>query len=294
MSGIEDSTGSPFGPRRGVFVPAYGLASSTLRARFARNDALRASRPPALRSSSGPHTVDEGVPGQRSTKEARVEAALLVADGPLSPRRLVQVAKLVDAKEARSIVETLNVAFDADGSTFRIEWVAAGFQMLSLHRYAPWLERLHERRARTRLSTPALETLVIVAHRQPVTRADIDAVRGSQSAELLRQLMERGLIRIVGEEDTLGRPYLYGTTRSFLEAFGLRTLADLPMAEELRRQVAESDEAEADSLDEGNCDDASDETAEAFDSDPSSLPDSGEEAGAEADESDDETRSPAA
>jgi segregation and condensation protein B len=89
-----------------------------------------------------------------------------------------------------------------------------------------------------KLSPPALETLTIVAYRQPLTRADIEALRGVQSAEILKHLMERGLIRIVGEDNSLGRPYLYGTTRQFLEHYGLRSLDELPNADQLRRQTA--------------------------------------------------------
>jgi segregation and condensation protein B len=112
--------------------------------------------------------------------------------------------------------------------------VATGYQLLTRPEYAPWLDKLHQRQTELKLSPPALETLTVVAYRQPLTRADIEAVRGVQCAEMLKQLMERGLVRIAGEDDSLGRPYLYETTRVFLELFGLRSLADLPMADRLR------------------------------------------------------------
>ena len=98
-----------------------------------------------------------------------------------------------------------------------------------------WLDRLHNRQARVKLSPPMLETLSIVACRQPVTRAEIEKIRGVQASEMLKQLMERGLVRITGEDDSLGRPFLYGTTRQFLEQFGLGSLDDLPVDESLRR-----------------------------------------------------------
>ena len=103
---------------------------------------------------------------------------------------------------------------------------------------------------------------MIIAYRQPVTRADVEAVRGVQSAEMIKQLMERGLVRICGEEDTLGRPYLYDTTRQFLEVFGLRSLDDLPMAERLRRKQPEPPEPE-EATDESDETSASEENSEA-------------------------------
>jgi segregation and condensation protein B len=173
---------------------------------------------------------------------ARVEAALLVADGALSTRKLAQFAMLADAAEARTLIDQLNVAYDQSRSAYRIERVATGYQMLTRPKFAPWLDKLHERQARLKLSAPAMETLAIVAYRQPITRADVEAVRGVASTEMLKQLMERGLVRITGEDDSLGRPYLYGTTRQFLELFGLRNTADLPLADQLRADKSAAEE----------------------------------------------------
>lgn len=173
-------------------------------------------------------------PFRRTPKMARLEAALLVADGALSSRKLAQLALLADAGEVRTLIDQLNLAYDQSRTAFRIERVATGYQMLTRPKFAHWLDRLHQRQARLKLSAPAMETLAIIAYRQPITRADIEAVRGVASAEMLKQLMERGLVRISGEDDSLGRPYLYSTTRQFLELFGLRTTADLPLADQLR------------------------------------------------------------
>lgn len=167
---------------------------------------------------------------RRTPRLARAEAALFVTDRPLPARRLAQHAALVDAADAIRAVDELNAAYDADGSPFRIEHVATGYQLLTRSQYAHWLEKVHERHARLKLSPPAMETLAIVAYRQPLTRADVEAVRGVQSGEMLKLLMERDLVRIVGEHDSLGRPYLYGTTRQFLELFGLHDLSELPNA----------------------------------------------------------------
>ena len=141
------------------------------------------------------------------------------------------------------MVEELNAGYEADQSAWRVERLATGYQLMTRPVFARWLDKVHERQARLKLSPPAMETLTIIAYRQPLTRADLEEVRGVQSTELLKQLMERGLVKVVGEHDSLGRPYLYGTTRLFLESFGIRSLEDMPMADELRKpanaQVAE-------------------------------------------------------
>jgi segregation and condensation protein B len=188
----------------------------------------------------------------RTPKMARVEAVLIVSDAALSAKRLAQLATLADAAEALRLIEQLNVAYDQDDSAFRIERVASGFRLLTKPHFSFWLGKLHQRQAELKLTPPALETLAIVAYRQPITRADIEAIRRVQCSDMLKQLMERGLVRIAGEDDSLGRPFLYETTRQFLELFGLSGLAALPMAESLRKPKAtlavsaESDEVESD------------------------------------------------
>jgi segregation and condensation protein B len=112
--------------------------------------------------------------------------------------------------------------------------VAGGFQLMTRPKFAPWLRRLYSASTEVRLSPPAMETLAVVAYRQPVLRAEIEAIRGVQSGEVLRQLIERDLVRIAGRSDELGRPFLYGTTRQFLQVFGLRHLDELPRADVLR------------------------------------------------------------
>ena len=194
--------------------------------------------------SSGDGQSDH--PTRRSRKLARLEAVLLVADGALSFRRISQFATLADAAEARELVEELNHKLDRSGAAFRIEKVATGVRMMTRPQFSMWLDRLHNRQARSKLSAPMLETLSIVAYRQPVTRADVNQIRGVQASEMLRQLMDRGLIRITGEEDSLGRPYLYGTTRQFMEEYGFGNLDDLPMADTLRRRDEPTKDEEAD------------------------------------------------
>lgn len=158
----------------------------------------------------------------------RLEAILILAREPLPTRKLAQLAGLADGTEARTLVRTLNRQFDAKGYAFRVEEVAGGWQMLSRAEFAPWLRRLQPMPVEVRLSPPALETLAVVAYRQPALRAQIEAIRGVQCGEILRQLIERDLVRIVGRSEDLGRPLLYGTTRLFLQVFGLRHLDELP------------------------------------------------------------------
>ncbi|MGB0596401.1 MAG: SMC-Scp complex subunit ScpB [Rubripirellula sp.] len=158
----------------------------------------------------------------------RVEAVLLLAKTPLNPRKLAQLAHLADATEARTLVRQLNHVYDTLGRALRVEHVAGGYRLLTRPELAPWLARLGHVPAPLRLSTPTLETLAVIAYRQPVSRANAEAIRGVACGELLRQLMERELIRIVGRGEELGRPYLYGTTKRFLQLFGLPNVDALP------------------------------------------------------------------
>jgi len=179
--------------------------------------------------------------GKRTPKMARVEAVLLVAGTAVPPRRLAQLATLADATEARTIVGKLNAVYQQWNTPFRVEKVAAGYRMFTLPQYALWLGRLHHRDAELKLSPPALETLTVIAYRQPITRADIEAIRGVQCSEMIRQLMERSLVRIGGTDDALGRPFLFVTTPQFLESFGLQDLTELPMSDRLRKPSADAE-----------------------------------------------------
>ena len=171
----------------------------------------------------------------RDAKLARVEAAFFAADEPLTARKLVTVAELPDAAEARRTVQRLKEYYETDGAAFQIEEIAGGWQLRTRPEFHPWLVRLRRINPDPRLSGAALETLAIIAYRQPIMRAGIESIRGVQCGELLRHLMERGLVRIAGRDDSLGRPVLYGTTRKFLQIFGLNSLKDLPEIEQLRQ-----------------------------------------------------------
>jgi segregation and condensation protein B len=175
----------------------------------------------------------------RDEKLARVEAALFAADEPLTPRKLATVAELADTGEARRMVQRLKEFYETDGTAFQIEEIAGGWQLRTTPKFHPWLVRLRLTNPDPKLSGAALETLAIIAYRQPIMRANVESIRGVQCGELLRHLMEKGLVRISGRDDSLGRPVLYGTTKKFLQMFGLNSLKDLPEIEQLRQPRSE-------------------------------------------------------
>lgn len=204
-----------------------------------------------MQSESLQFASDHAIDTKRSLKMAKVEAVLFVSDSALSTRKISQLATLANAAEAKEIIDKLNTAFAATNSAFHIKRVATGYQMMTQPQFSFWLNKLHQRQAALKLSSPAMETLAIVVYRQPITRADIESIRGVQSAEMLKQLMDRGLVRIGGKDDSLGRPFLYESTRKFLEIFGLKNLDDLPMGETLRirpSRKAQSPETPSDTV----------------------------------------------
>ena len=167
--------------------------------------------------------------------KAIVEALIFVSDEPLTPSRLGEIVGDLDARKVRGLVDQINAEYDQSGRPFRVEELAGGFQVLSRPEFKKWLLQLVRSKGQARLSQATIETLAIVAYKQPVTRADIENIRGVQAGELLRSLLERGLIRIAGRSEALGRPLLYGTTKKFLDIFGLRSLKDLPSLDEVNK-----------------------------------------------------------
>ena len=160
-----------------------------------------------------------------------VEALLFASDTPLEAERIREVLDLPDVHEAGRLIEELRARYEASSQGLQIVEVGGGYRMITRPEVAPWLVRLARARTRTRLSRPALEALAIVAYKQPVSRPEIDAVRGVNSEAVLDSLLERRLIRITGRKEAPGRPYLFETTREFLVAFGLRDIGDLPKVE---------------------------------------------------------------
>jgi segregation and condensation protein B len=171
------------------------------------------------------------------TVESVIEAVLFASDESLTVARLADIVE-TGAKQVREHVENLNKKYTANNNAFRIEQIAGGYQMLTLSPYNHWLQKLLRARSDSKLSAASLETLAIVAYKQPVIRADIEAIRGVAVGEVIRGLMYKGLVKIVGRAEVLGRPMLYGTTRRFLEVFGLNSLKDLPKVEEFKKPPA--------------------------------------------------------
>jgi segregation and condensation protein B len=173
-------------------------------------------------------------PGFEPTVESVVEALLFASDESLTPARLSEIVG-TNVRQLRKHIDDLNEKYKANNNAFRIEQIAGGYQMLTLSEYNHWLKKLIRARDDGKLSQPALETLAIIAYKQPIIRADIEAIRGVAAGEMIRNLMYKGLVKITGRAEIVGRPMLYGTTKKFLEVFGLNTIKDLPKAEELKK-----------------------------------------------------------
>jgi segregation and condensation protein B len=160
-----------------------------------------------------------------------VEALLFASDAPLEAERIRDVLDLEDVGAARALVDELRARYEEANRALTIQEVGGGYRMVTRPELAPWLVRLARARTRVRLSRASLETLAIVGYKQPISRPEVDAIRGVNSEGVLDSLLERRLIRIAGRKEAPGRPFLYETTREFLIAFGLRDLSDLPRVE---------------------------------------------------------------
>jgi len=213
--------------------------------------------------SKSPAKKNDDSTEQMSDKiAATVEAILFSTDTPITASKILQVAELSSKREVTGAIEALNARYEESGAAFRIETIAGGYRLQTLEAYHEVLSRLFKVKSESKLSQPAMETLSIVAYRQPVLRADIEAIRGVACGEVLRGLMDKLLIKIVGRAEVIGRPMLYGTTRRFLEVFGLASLNDLPRADELRQRPEKTQTPAPDQAgDEGDESDEPDESA---------------------------------
>lgn len=173
-------------------------------------------------------TTEDGTTTGDVTPESIVEALLFSTNEPLSGGRLATLIGIGDAGDVKRHVAALNERFEEQGASYRIDAIARGYQMQTLPTYHPWVSKLHKTQADSRLSSAALETLAIVAYKQPVLRADVETIRGVAVGDMLVRLRDVNLVRIVGRAEEVGRPLLYGTTTKFLKVFGLRGLDELP------------------------------------------------------------------
>jgi len=170
---------------------------------------------------------------ERDEVKRIIEALLFVSDKPVSADTLQDVIKNVDSTEVRTIVEELNGEYDSSGRAFHIKEIAGGFQIMTDPVYSQWISALCKRPA-DKLTGPALETLAIIAYKQPITRSDMEAIRGVNVDGVLHTLEERMLIKTRGRLEAPGRPILYGTTTDFLKHFGLKSLEELPKLKEFQ------------------------------------------------------------
>jgi len=183
-----------------------------------------------------------------SEKEV-VEALLFGTDEPLSLRQLSEImspdagdeGRPVSPEKILGVIEALNREYNHAGRAFRIVKVAGGYQFATQPQFGVWLGRMIRERSRRKLSVSALESLAVIAYKQPVTKPEIEAIRGVNADYVLRSLMERNLVTVVGRAATPGRPLLYGTTRDFLKHFGLNDLSELPKPREINELLAEAE-----------------------------------------------------
>lgn len=187
-----------------------------------------------------------------------IESLLFVAEEPLTVDRLKRILAQADTKEIRQALDDIAAEYDARNGGFYLHQVAGGYQVRTRPEYSPWIKRLVQPKP-LRLSKAALETLAIIAYKQPVIRSDIEHIRGVDCGGVLRVLLERKFIRVLGRKEIPGRPLIYATTRRFLEVFDLKTLKDLPTPKEIEElgnsaleQAAETPLKNSDNLESEN------------------------------------------
>ena len=162
-----------------------------------------------------------------------IEALLFASEAPLTASDLTRVDETLDEEQIEGILAELKQEYETEERAFGLYEIAGGYQILTRPEYASVLERFDSVPLSNRLSPAALETLAIIAYRQPVGRAEVEEIRGVGAGGVLKTLLERNLVDVVGRGEGLGRPLLYGTTRYFLEHFGFRSLEELPRSDEL-------------------------------------------------------------
>jgi segregation and condensation protein B len=186
----------------------------------------------------------EGVILDIQAVKAAAEAVLFASERPLTLAQITGALEGVERKVVHQVLDELRSEYDEQGRGFRVAEIAEGWQLLTRPSHAGVIRRLHRIKAANRLTRPALETLAIIGYKQPLTKAEIEAIRGVNSDGVMHSLLERRLVRTVGRKDVAGRPLLYGTTREFLQAFGLKDLSELPKLTELKELLKQAPEGE--------------------------------------------------
>lgn len=168
-----------------------------------------------------------------------IEAILFVHHEPITLEKMKEILEEVDGRTIREIIYELEAEYEQEKRGFIIREIAGGFQMVSHPEYSSWIKKLYKTVHIERLTLPTLETLAIIAYKQPITRLEIEEIRGVNVENILKNLLEGNFIKVVGRKKTLGRPLLYGTTKKFLEYFGLNSLEELPKLEEFMGNLEE-------------------------------------------------------
>jgi segregation and condensation protein B len=179
--------------------------------------------------------------GARELK-AILEAVLFVSPEPVPVARLMSIVGTVSKTEVVQALDILAHDLNQEGRGIQLVQVAGGYRLVTKQEYGPWLKRMDKARTAQKLSRSALESLAIIAYKQPLVRSEIEEIRGVETSSVLRTLCERKLVRIVGRKDVPGRPIMYGTTKFFLEHFGLQDLSQLPPLREFK-ELGESEQA---------------------------------------------------
>jgi segregation and condensation protein B len=185
-------------------------------------------------------TVAEAI-AERELK-AILEAMLFVSPEPLPLTRLIAVLGDVTKAEIEQVLRVLSEELEREGRGVRLAEIAGGYRLVTKQEYAPWVKRLDKARSTAKLSRSALESLAIIAYKQPIVRSEIEEIRGVETSGVVRTLLERKLVRIVGRKEVPGRPIMYGTTKFFLEHFGLNDLSQLPPLREFK-ELGESEQS---------------------------------------------------
>ncbi|HLE34086.1 MAG TPA: SMC-Scp complex subunit ScpB [Bacteroidota bacterium] len=178
-----------------------------------------------------------------------IEGLVFASDEPLSVGQIKAIyeeqtpdgqERHIEQAEIQQIIRELNAEYQSKGKAYRIVAIAGGFQFATMKEYAEWIGRLYKEQARRKLSQSSLETLAIVAYKQPISKPEIESIRGVNCDYVMKTLLEKDLVTITGRADTVGRPLLYGTTREFLRHFGLNEVTDLPRPREIEEILGES------------------------------------------------------